>query len=135
MNITIKQLEWDYFSPPKDNGINKVFAIHNFKLPEWMREKNNCCIEIGEGYYWGDKWFIARVWWFNRGVSIVSDYDKIKTEMKFFNENYNPNKVTVYLDLINENNKLYSKNVNEIKSLRFRLNNILINSKKDDSKI
>lgn len=74
-----RQLEWDYFNPYKVETPNKIVAESKFRLPNWMTEKQDCKITICENEFSRPfKIYTAHIWWFNRGVALVSSQDEIK---------------------------------------------------------
>lgn len=72
---------WEYYNPSKiSNTYQKIVAQHKFELPNFIHEKCKCTIDICEvNYSWTGLIYEATIWWFNRGVTIVSSGDKIKT--------------------------------------------------------
>jgi len=76
--LQFRQLEWDYFA--KNEKDNRQVAESRFKLPEWMvSEKKDCKITIRENnYVYNNPVYEAHIWWFNRGVALVSSADNIQ---------------------------------------------------------
>jgi hypothetical protein len=74
-------LIWEYYNTPKiSNTHRKIVAQHKFELPDFIHEKRECTIDICEvDYSWTGLIYEATIWWFNRGVTIVSSGDRIKT--------------------------------------------------------
>lgn len=68
-----KQLEWEYFTPPRKNAsdVYPVHAVSSFLLPQWIVEKRGAGIEIAEYPYHHTPCYQATMWWFNRGVQMV----------------------------------------------------------------
>jgi hypothetical protein len=75
-----RQLEWDYFNPVKNERPRKIAAESCFRLLDWMTEEKDCKITITENEYsYPYKIYTAEIWWFNRGVSLVSSKDRVET--------------------------------------------------------
>ncbi len=69
--MEFKQLEWEYFTPPKKSGISTVHAVSKMKLPEWSNEFRNIKIEISESHCSDKVSYFAGLWAFNRGIALV----------------------------------------------------------------
>jgi hypothetical protein len=78
MNMEFKQLDWDY-KHYVEYG-REVWAIHYFKLPEWVNEERICKLKVYEydSMCYGNC-FTATLWWFNRGVQLVRASDMVKS--------------------------------------------------------
>ena len=75
-----RQLEWNYFNPVKNEMPRKIVAESHFNLPNWMTEKHDCKITISENDYIRPyKIYTAEIWWFNRGVSLISSQDNVES--------------------------------------------------------
>lgn len=78
--FSFRQFEWDYFNPPKKEDISIIVAESCFQLPEWINEKRNIRITITERKYSDTQLhYVAIIWWFNRGVSLVDSQDCVQT--------------------------------------------------------
>lgn len=70
--MEFKQLEWDYFSPPKKQDISKIHAETSILLPHWFNGAKQIQIQISEGTYIGnDLSYVAKMFAFNRGIELV----------------------------------------------------------------
>ena len=71
-------MTYKYFNPQKFISCNRnLVAQYEFLLPDFIIEKKKSSIDIIENTY--SNTYNSTIWWFNRGVTIVHDYENIKT--------------------------------------------------------
>lgn len=68
----ILKIKWDFCEKTPEIGRPWVLVVAkcDFALPEWVKEKKNCRIEITTDK--DESFYQSTIWWFNRGVDIVA---------------------------------------------------------------
>jgi len=81
MNGTSK-IKWDFCEKTPQISSPWVFTVakYDFSLPVWITEKKNCRIEITTDKE--ESCYKSVIWWFNRGVEIVTGAEEIQSISK-----------------------------------------------------
>ena len=75
----IFKIKWDFCekTPEISSTWRFIVAKYNFTLPVWITEKKNCRIVITTDKE--ETFYTSVIWWFNRGIEIVTSMEEIKS--------------------------------------------------------
>jgi hypothetical protein len=75
----ISKIKWEYCEKTPKISTPWVFIVakYDFSLPAWINENKNCRIEITTDTE--ESCYKSVIWWFNRGIEIVSSIEEIKS--------------------------------------------------------